>query len=96
MPAILRKVLFALALTYPVVPAFANVITDWDAKAVAFVAPVAAGAPGQRELAMVHVAMFDAVNLIERRYPIDQAESRGACHVQGLAGGDEFERNMPR
>ena len=68
MPAILRKVLFALALTYPVVPAFANVITDWDAKAVAFVAQLAAGAPGQRELAMVHVAMFDAVNSIERRY----------------------------
>jgi hypothetical protein len=68
MPAILRKVLFALVLTCPVVPAFANVITDWDAKAVAFVAPVAAGAPGQRELAMVHIAMFDAVNSIERRY----------------------------
>jgi hypothetical protein len=43
----------------------ANVITDWDAKAVALAAP---GAPGQRELAMVHVAMFDAVNSIERRY----------------------------
>jgi hypothetical protein len=43
----------------------ANVITDWDAKAVAFAAP---GAQGQRELAMVHVAMFDAVNSIERRY----------------------------
>jgi PAP2 superfamily len=43
----------------------ANVITDWDAKAVAFAAP---GAQGQRELAMVHVAMFDAVNAIERRY----------------------------
>jgi hypothetical protein len=43
----------------------ANVITDWDAKAVAIAAP---GALGQRELAMVHVAMFDAVNSIERRY----------------------------
>jgi hypothetical protein len=41
------------------------VITDWDTKAVAIVAP----APlGQRELAMVHIAMFDAVNAIERRY----------------------------
>ena len=43
----------------------ANVITDWDVKAVAIAAP---GALGQRELAMVHVAMFDAVNSIERRY----------------------------
>jgi hypothetical protein len=60
-----RKALLAGALTCLAVPATANVITDWDAKAVAVVAP----APlGQRELAMVHVAMFDAVNSIERRY----------------------------
>jgi hypothetical protein len=60
-----RKALLAGALTCPTVPAVANAITDWDTKAVAVVAP----APlGQRELAMVHVAMFDAVNSIERRY----------------------------
>jgi hypothetical protein len=60
-----RKTLLAGALTCVAVPAVANVITDWDAKAVGAVAP----APlGQRELAMVHVAMFDAVNSIERRY----------------------------
>jgi hypothetical protein len=63
--SILRKALLAGTLTCLAVPAVANVITDWDAKAVAIVAP----APlGQRELAMVHVAMFDAVNAIERRY----------------------------
>jgi len=61
----LRKALLAGTLTCLAVPAVANVITDWDTKAVAIVAP----APlGQRELAMVHVAMFDAVNAIERRY----------------------------
>jgi hypothetical protein len=52
-------------ITVGAISASANVITDWDAKAVAIVAP---GALGQRELAMVHVAMFDAVNSIERRY----------------------------
>jgi hypothetical protein len=46
-------------------PARANVVTDWDAKAVAFAAP---GAQGEREVAMVHIAMFDAVNSIEQRY----------------------------
>ena len=62
---IFRKALLAAALTCLAAPAVANVITDWDAKAVAVAAP----APlGQRELAMVHVAMFDAVNSIERRY----------------------------
>jgi hypothetical protein len=63
--SILRNTLLAGTLTCLAVPAMANVITDWDTKAVAIVAP----APlGQRELAMVHVAMFDAVNAIERRY----------------------------
>lgn len=68
MAAILRMVLLIVPLACGAAPAFANVITDWDVKAVAFVAPVAPAASGQRELAMVHVAMFDAVNSIERRY----------------------------
>jgi hypothetical protein len=54
--------------------ASANVITDWDEKAVAVVMP--AGSVGvsqqvymaQRLMGMVHAAMFDAVNSIERRY----------------------------
>ena len=51
----------------------ANVITDWDEKAVAVVTPMA-GLSGtlpymaQRMMGMVHAAMFDAVNSIERRY----------------------------
>jgi hypothetical protein len=68
MSGIFRNVLLALVLICPAAPALANVITDWDAKAVAFVTPLAPGAPGQRELAMVHIAMFDAVNSIERHY----------------------------
>jgi hypothetical protein len=53
--------------------AFANVITDWDEKAVAVVTPLTnfgATSPymAQRMMGMVHVAMFDAVNSIERRY----------------------------
>jgi len=63
--SLFRKTLLTGTLACLAVPATADVITDWDAKAVAIVAP----APlGQRELAMVHVAMFDAVNSIERRY----------------------------
>jgi hypothetical protein len=56
------------------VSASANVITDWDEKAIAVVFP--AGPAGvstqvysaQRMMGMVHTAMFDAVNSIERRY----------------------------
>ncbi len=62
---IVRKCVLTLGLIGSATSAHANVITDWDTKAVALAAP---GAPGQREMAIVHVAMFDAVNSIERRY----------------------------
>ena len=45
----------------------ANVITDWDEKAVAVVAPMPPYF-AQRVMGMVHAAMFDAVNSIEQRY----------------------------
>ena len=43
----------------------ADAITDWDAKATVVASPAALG---QRELAIVDIAMFDAVNSIDRRY----------------------------
>jgi hypothetical protein len=52
----------------------ANVITVWDEKAIAVTTPLANFGVGttpymaQRMMAMVHAAMFDAVNSIERRY----------------------------
>jgi hypothetical protein len=52
-------------------PAGANVITDWDEKAVAVVMPTGVSQPvymAQRTMGMVHAAMFDAVNSIEQRY----------------------------
>jgi PAP2 superfamily len=52
-------------------PASANVITDWDEKALAVVVPALGSIspyPAQRMMGLVHAAMFDAVNSIERRY----------------------------
>src|SRR5436190_9814624 len=51
----------------------ANVITEWDEKGIAAVTSMASlgnTSPymAQRMMAMVHAAMFDAVNSIERRY----------------------------
>jgi hypothetical protein len=63
----LRKVLVAIVLTAPAPSAFANVITDWNENTVTLVAPRMAPA-GQRVVAIVQTAMFDAVNSIERRY----------------------------
>ena len=50
-------------------PARADVITDWNEKAVAFVTKQRMLPPqAERIVASVHVAMFDAVNSIEHRY----------------------------
>jgi hypothetical protein len=57
------------ALASPASPAFADVITDWNEKAVAFgVARNMGPPPAERVIAMTQVAMFDAVNSIERKY----------------------------
>ena len=93
----LRKVLLAATLIGAAQPAFANVITDWDDKAIIVVTPMASlgnTSPymAQRMMGMVHVAMFDAVNSIERRYrpylvqlPADPATSKEAAAAAAAA-----------
>jgi hypothetical protein len=64
----IRKVLVTFALIAPAPPAVADVITDWNEKAVAFITPQMTPPAAQRAVTMVQIAMFDAVNSIERRY----------------------------
>src|SRR6516165_8384966 len=68
-----KVLMVATGIVAATAPAFPNVITDWDEKAIVAVTPM--GSLGgtnpylaQRMMAMVHAAMFDAVNSIERRY----------------------------
>jgi hypothetical protein len=63
-----RHSLLALAVLGLAQPALADVITDWNEKALALVEPRVPPAQVYRARAMVHVAMFDAVNSIEHRY----------------------------
>jgi hypothetical protein len=98
MHANLRKVLLAASIMCAAPPAFANVITDWDEKGIAAVVPMSSlggTSPymAQRMMAMVHAAMFDAVNSIERRYrpylaqlPADRATSKEAAAAAAAAG----------
>jgi hypothetical protein len=65
MSRIMRSATLAVGLMFSAASTEANVITDWDANAVAIAPPNAAGL---REMAIMHVAMFDAVNSIARRY----------------------------
>jgi len=62
--------LVALLLTAPMTAAAGNVITDWDEKAVSIVQTGTVPPPPTafRTMAILHVAMFDAVNSIEPRY----------------------------
>ena len=68
MHANLRKILLAATMLCAAPPAFANVITDWDEKAVATVQTRMAPPAAYRVMAIVHLAMFDAVNSIEPHY----------------------------
>jgi hypothetical protein len=76
----------------------ANVITDWDEKAIAALMPLASvPSPytpyaAYRMMGIVHVAMFDAVNSIEPRYrpylvqlPADRATSKEAAGAAAAA-----------
>ena len=68
----MRNTSLSLALTWSCVaaaPASADAIGDWNQKAVAFVEARQMPPPnGERVMTLVHLAMFDAVNSIERRY----------------------------
>src|SRR5215207_1088550 len=97
MNANLRKVLLAATMIGAAQSAFANVITDWDEKAVAVVTPMSSlGGTSPylavRMMGMVHAAMFDAVNSIEQRYrpylvqlPGDPATSKEAAAAAAAA-----------
>src|SRR5215472_18636422 len=51
-----------------VAPACADVVTDWNVTANALVANDVGNNPRLRTLAMVHVAMSDAINTVQNRY----------------------------
>src|SRR5260370_264543 len=95
MYANLRKVLLAASMMGAAPSAFANVITDWDEKAEVVVTPILSGTSPHmawRMMGMVHAAMFDAVNSIERRYrpylvqlPADPATSKEAAAAAAAA-----------
>jgi hypothetical protein len=96
MYSVVWKGLFAVALMGAAHSAFANVITDWNETAAAVVRPMAINNTGlymgARMMGMVHAAMFDAVNSIERRYqpyltqlPADPATSKEAAAAAAAA-----------
>lgn len=62
----------------------ADTVTDWDTKATAVASPAALG---EREVTIVDLAMFDAVNSIERRYQpyLEQLPTTGPTSADAAA-----------
>ena len=59
----------ALAAFTVAAPARAGTVTDWNSNASEVVHVIGSqGAPSIAHLAMVHLAMYDAVNAIDRRH----------------------------
>src|SRR5215469_13644225 len=63
-------------------PVRADVITDWDAKISSVASPAALG---EREAAIVDLAMFDAVNSVFRQYPGYVTREDGFEHASAEA-----------
>jgi hypothetical protein len=64
-----RLLVVSVVLCLGTIAARADVVTDWNDKAVAFAVSRNMGPPpAERIMAMTHLAMFDAVNSIERKY----------------------------
>ena len=61
-------IFLAACLMNPLAAASANVVTDWDEKAVGYIQPRMVPPAAYRAMAIVHIAMFDAVNSIEPLY----------------------------
>jgi hypothetical protein len=68
----MRRILLFTALT-TLAPAFtpmarADVVTDWNRIAIPIVTSYSLSAPPYRDLAMMHIAMYEAINAFEPRY----------------------------
>jgi hypothetical protein len=87
MSSVTSKAVIASLLTGLAGVATADVVTDWNEKAVAAGYAAGAGAPANaRIVAIAHLAIFEAVNSIELRYtpyrkrlPVDSGASREAA-----------------
>jgi len=85
--------LSALVFAGTIRPVAADVITDWNQKAMPIVTAYSLSAPAYRDMAMMHIAMFDCVNAIEPRYQpykakfeVDKSASKDAAAAVAAAG----------
>jgi hypothetical protein len=71
----------------------AEVITDWNVKAGEIVVEARLGpAPANRVLAIVHTAVYEAVNAITQRYPSERVQLDAAPGASVVAAVAEANR----
>jgi hypothetical protein len=81
------RFLFATILCLPSLCA-ADVVLDWNEVALARVVAAKQGPPdGARSMAMVHVAMFDAIDAVDRRYAPYSFKGRAPAGTSAEAAG---------
>ena len=64
----MRRIALCTVLIPVALAARADVITDWNRIAVPMFTSYGLGAPPYRELAMMHIAMYESINAFEPRY----------------------------
>src|SRR5277367_6044002 len=77
----------------------ANVITDWDEIGVKTVQPIGVPPPINpglffRAMAMMHVAMFNAVNSVDPRYQPYKFQNRGSLNTSQEAAAASAAANV--
>jgi hypothetical protein len=79
---------FAALLIAFVLPASADAVLDWNERGVAAVTASRFGPPeGARIMAMMHVAMYNAINAVQARYAPYRFESRAKGEASAEAAG---------
>ena len=91
----LRKWCIGAALLITPATSMADTVLDWNEQAVAAVLVAKQLPPdGARSMAMVHVAMFNAINAVERRYAPYGFEVRAPAHASADAAAASAARTV--
>ncbi len=89
-----RILLAATLLTLPAI-SMADAVTDWNETGVASVLAARQSPPdGARTMAMVHVAMFNAINAIDRRYATHGFDGRAPADASANAAAAAAARTV--
>ena len=92
-----RLIALAGSVALALVPARADTVTDWNERAVAVLVAenlLGGGTASARTFAMMHSAMFDAINSVDRRYAPYLASTPGGADASPTAAAHAAARRV--